>query len=45
MTKDAVEVVERGTDKDKQVPLPGMGYLGSHLSSTFLSSNASSYVS
>lgn len=43
--KDVLEVVERGTDKDKQVPSPGMGWggvFGSYLSSTFLSSNASS---
>ena len=45
LRKDVVEVVERGTDKDKQVPSPGMlwgGVFGSYLSSTFLSSNASS---
>lgn len=43
--KDVVEAVERGTGKDKQVPSPGMGWsgvFGSYLSSTFLSSNASS---
>ncbi|KAL7555739.1 hypothetical protein ACA910_002244 [Epithemia clementina (nom. ined.)] len=45
LRKDVIEVVERGTDKDKQVPSPGMGWggvFGSYLSSTFLSSNASS---
>jgi hypothetical protein len=40
--KDAVEALERGTDKDKQVPSPSMGWLGSHLSLSFLSSNACS---
>lgn len=39
---DALEAIERGTDKDKGVPLPSMGWFGSHLSLSFLSSNASS---
>lgn len=42
LCKDAVDVLERGTDKDKYVPLPSMGWLGSHLSLSFLSSNATS---
>lgn len=40
--KDIVEVLERGTDKDRYVPLPSMGWLGSHLSLSYLSSNATS---
>lgn len=39
---DFVEALERGTDKDRAVPLPSMGWLGSHLSLSFLSSNATS---
>ncbi len=42
LTRDLLEALERGTDKDKGVPLPSMGWFGSHLSLTFLSSNASS---
>lgn len=42
MCRDAVEALERGTDKDKDVPSPSMGWLGSNLSLTFLSSNAAS---
>ena len=41
LVKDAVDALERGTDKDKYVPMPSMGWLGSHLSLSFLSSNAS----
>jgi len=40
LCKDVVEAFERGTDKDKGVPTPSMGWLGSHLSLSFLSSNA-----
>jgi hypothetical protein len=40
LTKDTVEALERGTDKDAGVPQPSMGWFGSHLSLTFLSSNA-----
>jgi hypothetical protein len=39
---DIVEYLERGTDKDMNVPLPSFRWLGSHLSLSFLSSNASS---
>lgn len=39
LNKDIVDVLERG---DKSVPLPSMGYLGSHLSVSFLSTNATS---
>jgi len=42
LLKDAVDVLERGTDRDKYVPMPSMGWLGSHLSLSFLSSNATS---
>jgi hypothetical protein len=42
LCKDAVDALERGTDKDKYVPMPSMGWLGSHLSLSFLSSNATS---
>lgn len=42
LCKDGVEAVERGVDKDKGVPSPSMGWFGSFLSLTFLSSNASS---
>lgn len=40
--KDATEALERQTDKDKDVPSPSMGWFGSHLSLSFLSSNATS---
>lgn len=40
--KDILDAFERGTDKDKSVPLPGFGWLGSHLSLSFLSSNSAS---
>jgi hypothetical protein len=39
--KDAVEALERLTDK-LDVPSPSMGWFGSHLSLSFLSSNATS---
>lgn len=39
---DIVENLERGTDKDKNVPLPSFGWTASHLSLSFLSSTASS---
>ena len=42
LCKDSVDVMERGTPKDRQVPLPSMGWFGSHLSLSFLSSNATS---
>jgi len=42
LCKDAVEALERGTDRDKGVPSPSMGWFGSYLSLTFLSSNATS---
>lgn len=42
LCKDAVDVLERGTEKDRYVPLPSMGWLGSHLSLSFLTSNATS---
>ena len=42
LTLDAVSALERGTDKDKLVPTPSMGWMGSHLSLSFLSSNANS---
>jgi hypothetical protein len=42
LCRDAVEALERGTDKDKAVPSPSMGWFGSHLSLSFLSSNAAS---
>jgi hypothetical protein len=42
LCKDSVEALERGTDKDRSVPSPSMGWLGSYLSLTFLSSNATS---
>jgi hypothetical protein len=42
MERDVVEVLERGTDKDEGVPTGSMGWFGSHLSLTFLSSNAAS---
>ena len=42
LCKDAVDTLERGTDKDRYVPLPSVGWLGSHLSLSFLSSNATS---
>jgi hypothetical protein len=37
--KDSLEALERG---DKYVPMPSMGWLGSHLSLSFLSSNSTS---
>jgi hypothetical protein len=40
--KDAVEALERLTDKNNIVPSPSMGWFGSHLSLSFLSSNATS---
>lgn len=40
--RDVVEALERGADKDEAVPTGSMGWLGSHLSLTFLSSNATS---
>jgi hypothetical protein len=42
LCKDAVDALERGTDLDRYVPTPSMGWLGSHLSLSFLSSNATS---
>jgi len=42
LCKDAVDVLERGTDKDRYAPMPSMGWLGSHLCLSFLSSNATS---
>ncbi|CAB9511471.1 Peptidase family M1 [Seminavis robusta] len=42
LCKDVLEALERGTDKDKHVPMPSMGWLGSHLCLSFLSSNATS---
>ncbi len=42
LCRDAIEALERGNEKDKAVPSPSMGWFGSHLSLTFLSSNASS---
>ena len=40
--KDFIEALERN---DKAVPLPSMGWLGSHQSVTFLSHNSSSSTS
>lgn len=42
LCRDGVEALERGTDKDKTVPNPSMGWLGSYLSLSFFSSNAAS---
>jgi hypothetical protein len=42
LSSDAVNVLQRGNDKDRFVPSPSMGWLGSHLSLTFLSSNSNS---
>jgi hypothetical protein len=42
LTLDSVSTLERGTDKDRFVPTPSMGWMGSHLSLSFLSSNANS---
>jgi len=42
LCRDIVSALERGTDKDKNVPNPSMGWFGSHLSLSFLSSNATS---
>ena len=44
LCKDGVEALERGTDRDKGVPSPSMGWFGSYLSLTFLSSNATSSI-
>jgi hypothetical protein len=44
LCKDGVEAVERGTDRDRGVPSPSMGWFGSYLSVTFLSSNATSSI-
>lgn len=40
--KDSVEALERVADRKNDVPLPSMGFLGSHVSLSFLSTNASS---
>lgn len=40
--KDSVEALERVSDKKNSVPVPSMGYLGSHLSLSFLTTNSSS---
>lgn len=42
LIRDAVEALERRTVKDRGIPTPSMGWFGSHLSLTFLSSNATS---
>eukprot|EP00980_Cylindrotheca_fusiformis_P030451 scaffold24828_cov279-Cylindrotheca_fusiformis.AAC.1 len=42
LCKDAVHTMERHIDKGRNVPLPSSGWLGSHLSLSFLSSNATS---
>jgi hypothetical protein len=42
LCRDGVEALERGVDRDKGVPSPSMGWIGSYLSLTFLSSNATS---
>ena len=42
LSLDCVNVLERGNDKDRFLPSPSMGWMGSHLSLTFLSSNATS---
>jgi len=42
LTLDIVSALERGTDFDNQVPTPSMGWMGSHLSLSYLSSNANS---
>ena len=42
LTLDCVSTIERGTDKDREVPTPSLGWMGSHLSLSFLSSNANS---
>lgn len=39
---DTVSALERGNDKDRFVATPSMGWMGSHLSLSFLSSNANS---
>lgn len=39
---DTVNALERGNDKDRFVPTPSLGWMGSHLSLSFLSSNANS---
>jgi hypothetical protein len=42
LSLDAVHALERGSDKERPLPSPSMGWMGSHLSLTFLSSNANS---
>jgi len=42
LTRDVLETLERGTDRDKKVPKPSMDWFGSYLSLSFLSSDASS---
>jgi hypothetical protein len=42
LSLDVVNALERGTDKDRFVPTPSLGWFGSHLSLSFLSSNATS---
>jgi hypothetical protein len=39
---DSVSALERGNDKDQYVPTPWMGWMGSHLSLSFHSSNVNS---
>eukprot|EP00934_Nitzschia_sp_Nitz4_P008327 Nitzschia sp. Nitz4//scaffold39_size137210//1884//7601//NITZ4_003182-RA/size137210-processed-gene-0.81-mRNA-1//1//CDS//3329550332//8317//frame0 len=39
---DVVSALERGNDKDRTVPTPSLGWMGSHLSLAFLTSNANS---
>jgi hypothetical protein len=41
LTLDAVSTLERGLD-GKRVPMPSMGWMGSHLSLSYLSSNSTS---
>lgn len=42
LCKDAVHTMERATEKGRNIPMPSSGWLGSHLSLSFLSSNATS---
>lgn len=42
LVSDSINVLDRGNDKDRFVPTPSMGWMGSHLSLSFLSSNANS---
>mmetsp|Transcript_24417 Transcript_24417/g.67496 ORF Transcript_24417/g.67496 Transcript_24417/m.67496 type:complete len:1959 (-) Transcript_24417:791-6667(-) len=42
LTLDTVSALERGTDVDIDVPKPSVGWMGSHLSLSYLSSNANS---